>query len=369
MKAVIRTDSSLTIGSGHLMRCLTLAETVRAVGAEVSFICRELPGNLCDLVQQRGFNLHRLRYKPDSEHICGINGTYAQWLGVPSATDAQETAAILAQQDHVDWLIVDHYALDEVWESRMRSFAANMMVIDDLANRAHNCDLLLDQNLFVHASSRYRSLVPEKCRRLLGPSYALLRDEFLQARARLANRDGKVRRMHLFFGGMDAGNQTGRVIDALRSINRDDIEIDIVVGAGNRHGEALRTDCRDLPQVTLHYHVSNMAELMSKSDLAIGAGGTSTWERCCLGLPSAIVAVAENQVGIGQQAEQAGFAEYLGRGNEVTVERWCATLTRLLDEPALLKAMGRKAARLVDGLGVTRVVESMMQRCLNEVVA
>lgn len=209
MKVVFRTDSSLEIGTGHVMRCLTLAHQLQDKGAAVEFVCRPLPGNIINLIEKSGFTVLRLRalnHKPDGDQTENI---YTQWLGISQERDAQETSDVLGRGslEAYDWLVVDHYGIDSTWETPMREIADRIMVIDDLANRDHDCDLLLDQNLFRDAEARYTGRVPDTCVALLGPRYALLRPEFVRNRKLAIIRNSKVKRTLVFFGGVD---RTGR---------------------------------------------------------------------------------------------------------------------------------------------------------------
>jgi UDP-2,4-diacetamido-2,4,6-trideoxy-beta-L-altropyranose hydrolase len=221
---VFRTDASVEIGSGHLMRCLTLADQLRGDGTEVAFICRDLPGGMFDLLDARGYRNARLDLAATSPRL--------------QHDDARATIEALAQlfPGGVDWLVVDQYELDAEWERLLRPLSRKLMVIDDLANRSHDCDLLLDQNYYRDLDSRYQGLVPEQCVTLLGPGYVLLRPEFTLARQRLRARDGIVRRILVFFGGSDPTNETEKVMAALRLLGRPDIDVDVVVGLANPSG-------------------------------------------------------------------------------------------------------------------------------------
>ncbi|EFR41464.1 pseudaminic acid biosynthesis-associated protein PseG [Selenomonas sp. oral taxon 137 str. F0430] len=316
MNTVIRVDSSERIGSGHLMRCLTLAGHMRREGKTVHFICRDLVGNLSRIVTAQGFALHLL---PPHEHDAALTD-YAVWLTAPQEVDAQESAEIIRELQPVERLVIDHYALDAAWERRMRPLVQEIFVIDDLANRPHDCDILLDQNFYRDMERRYDGLVPETCKLLLGPKHALLRREFYEARKTLRRRDGKLCRILVFYGGSDQTRETEKAIAALLQLALPGVEADVVVGGGNARQEHIRSLCE--AHEFLHYHlqVSNMAELMASADLALGAGGTTTWERCFLGLPAIVTAIAENQFEICRDCAEAGLIYYLGKWDEVMQE-------------------------------------------------
>lgn len=298
-KIIIRADASLSIGSGHVMRCLTLAEELRDAGSEVVFVSRAHPGNLNGLFRYKGFRCHELPEVPASVQTSGklqdSRSEYASWLGVPPQRDADETIGAIGN-DRPDWLIVDHYGLDEEWEKLLRPRVSKIMVIDDLADRRHDCDLLLDQNYFKNGESRYDDLVSPACTKLLGPKYALLRKEFREARKNLRERTGEVKRVLVFMGGADPDNITGLAIEGLSSPEHRHLQVDVVIGSQNPHKKTIEKLVQARPQTKLHVQATNMAELMCEADLAIGAGGSTTWERLYLGLSSIVIPIAENQI-------------------------------------------------------------------------
>jgi len=322
----IRVDSSEQIGSGHLMRCLTLAERLRKDGADVHFISRDLAGSLHRLVEEHGFPLHLL---PQHEEDPDLTG-YAAWLTVPQVVDAEETGEILSRMQPVSRLVVDSYALDAVWEQRLRPLVREIFVIDDLANRPHDCDILLDQNYYREMRHRYDGLVPLACKLLLGPSHALLREEFYEAREKIGVRDGVLRRILVFYGGSDATGETEKAIRALVQLQLPSVAVDVVVGGSNRRRASIEELCAAHDFLYYHCQVSNMAELMAHADLCLGAGGTTTWERCFLGLPAIVTAVAENQIRVSEDCAAAGYICYLGRWDEVRQEDIAAVVQRCI---------------------------------------
>lgn len=357
MFVAFRVDASTQIGSGHLMRCLTLAEALHTIGADILFICRELPGHLCSHVEACGFTVRRLPM-PEEAASAGTGISHAAH-GVDWAEDAAETASALAEE--TGWLVVDHYALDARWEWALRSRADRILVLDDLAERSHDCDLLLDQNYYETQEKRYMELVPTGCRVLAGPRYALLRPEFAKARERLNQRDGRVERILVFFGAGDYGNETLKALQSIRQLGRPEIGVDVVLGVNHPFKQAVKNSAATMPQVFCHDYVNNMAELMAAADLYLGAAGTTTWERCCLGLPSLVIAVAKNQIKPIQSLELIGAVQYLGESVEVSVEDISRALGSIMDAPSLLVAMGDAAMALVDGLGTHRCVAAMLE--------
>lgn len=361
MRVAFRADASVQIGTGHVMRCLTLADALRAHGHECLFICRDHPGNLSDLIDQYGFDLHLLSQQPSA--IRGVDDEddftprYAQWLGVSWEQDAEQTLNVLNGKK-TDWLVVDHYGLDAHWERQIAAHVNKIMVIDDVANRAHECQLLLDQNLGRKAQD-YNGLVPAACTRLIGPHYALLRPEFTEFREASLERRRipKLGRILITLGGVDKDNVTGQVLDALaKSSLPQETELDIVMGASAPALETVRLQSEALPfRTTVSVNVSDMAERMYMADLCIGAAGSTSWERCCLGLPSIMVVLAENQREIARALEHSGAA-YLLNKEDLSVH-----LVPLLDELRISSCpivdLSNRAKAICDGLGAPRLVE------------
>lgn len=355
MRIVFRVDSSGTMGTGHVMRCLTLAQWLKELNATILFICRELKGNIIDVIEKAGFpvvklpesiNINSKTYPIATVHpVSGLFGDHSfDW-----ETDADGTRLALFQwQKPVDWIVIDHYAIDYHWEQALQTQAKRIMVIDDLANRIHNCDVLLDQNFVEGYKLRYQELLPEHTVQLLGPKYALLRDEFYSARQTLRLRDGSLKRILVSFGGTDPTNETENAIEGLRSILHLLDTVDIIIGNNHQRKDSVRNLCESLSNVTLHQQVSNIARFMQGADLALGAGGTSTWERCYLGLPALTVIVAENQKPATEYLDAIGAAICLGESPQVTSYDYENILERLQAYPDKLLNMQNVALCLME---------------------
>lgn len=362
MKVLVRVDASVRIGIGHVMRCLTLAEALRERGAECRFICREHEGHLLEQIRQRGFNAYGLPVaefaEPDGSHAKQDPGQ-AAWLGSDWATDAAQTK-VGAGRTAVDWVIVDHYSLDARWERAIRPMCNRLMVIDDLADRPHDCDVLLDQNFYRDQDQRYQGLLPKQCKTLLGPAYVLLRPEFEKAKHGLRTRDGNVKRMVVFFGGSDPKNQTRTVLAALKKMNTADMSVDVVVGHTNPNRQSIQELCDQLQGVTYHCNVLNMAELIVNADLGIGAGGSAMWERCYLGLPTITVVFAENQVRTTEDVAQLGAIEYLGWTDSLGADDYERAISRLIANPQRLKQISDAALDVVQKQTTSSVVDEIL---------
>lgn len=348
-RIAIRADAAHWIGFGHIARCATLAERLRMSGSEVTFLCRDLPGHYNDWLEQQGYTVQRLP-APDTM----ADG----WLGVPLAQEIDESLTALSQLGGVDWLLVDHYGLEQAWEQTARRHARRILVIDDLADRPHDCDLLLDQNLQA-ADQRYADLLPPTCRTLLGPRFALLRPEFANLRQTKPARDGHLRRLLIFMGGNDTAQVTQKALQGLISLNRPDLAVDVVIGSGNPHRDEISALCARLPQTQLHVQTPAMARLMASADLMLGAAGTTSWERCCLGLPALVVSAAPNQRDNGLLTARQRVACYLGDADALDAADFAEMLSRLEGRPGLLRRMSARARALVDGQGARRVALAM----------
>ena len=355
MNVIIRADASIHIGLGHLARCRTLAVVLREQGVKVRFISRALPGHQIATLRAEGFRVAVLPAPPDQSVI---DGDYAAWLGVTQAQDAQETIAALTDQ-RPDWLIVDHYALDSEWEQTLRPHVGRILIIDDLANRRHDADLLLDQNYAPGSATRYQGLLPPDTRTLLGPTYALLRPEYAHYRQTLRPRDGNVRRVLVFFGGTDPQNISGRVLTALSDPALAHLEVDLVIGANHPQREDLTTRATARPFTRVHGPRPHLADLMATADLAIGAGGTTTWERCCLGLPSLVVSIADNQRPTCIALAADGLFHYVGHHDRMTSWTLLTAILQLLSNPVSLRALSKAGADLVDAGGTKRIIWNM----------
>lgn len=366
MKVVFRADASLQIGTGHVMRCLTLADALAAKGAECQFICRAHAGNLIGLIRGKGYVVHELPIVPRADAVAlhptasANDLAHSHWLGATQAQDAEACASILAAQ-RPDWLIVDHYALDTRWERALAPHCRKLMVIDDLADRSHACELLLDQT-FGREAADYQQLVPDACQLLCGSVYALLRPEFAALRPYSLQRRAQpaLRELLITMGGVDKDNATGQVLQALRTSPLPaDCRITVVMGATAPWLEEIRTNASDLPWPTrVLVGVSDMAQLMADSDLAIGAAGATSWERCCLGLPTVMIVLAENQHKIASNLEKTGAAISISSVQSITtqLQKWLVTL---VNDSSQLLHMSRCAAAVVDGMGVDNVIRQM----------
>ena len=325
-----RADATPEMGAGHLVRCLALADECLHRRLRTFFISRTLAPHLEDLIARRGHAIMRL----------------------DESSDVVGSRELLRRLDGVDWLVYDHYGLDAFWSAALRPYARHVMAIDDLANRRHECDLILDQTPCPNPERRYAHLIPEGCQRLFGATFALLRREFAAARPSTARHPSGIRALAIAMGGFSDSRYVARILDAISRVSA-------------LHGVAIHILGNSSPvsehaaQITQHGFLEDPAPLLRHMDIAVGAAGSSALERCCLGLPSIIVTIAQNQELLASSLQAAGCVRYLGSISEVDALQIAATLSKLHSDPAEISAMGRHGLHLVDGNGASRVADRM----------
>ncbi len=353
-RIAIRTDANSEIGTGHFMRCLTLADELKKKNAFVCFVTRGLPAYLSQMLHDRNIEYFPLPEVASFDAIEDL--AHSKWLKVSQQQDAIQALELLANHSF-DWLVVDHYALDHRWESMLRSISKKILVIDDLADRRHDCDALLDQNYYHDMNNRYDNRVSPDCMLLLGPEYALLRQEFLLARKSLMARSGVIKRVMVFFGGVDATNMTRLVLHVLKSMNLS-INVDVVLGMQHPDLDGIKKLCA-LNNFNCHVQTTEMAKLMNEADLAITAGGSVNWEKCCLGLPSIVIATAQNQVKLSEELGALNVCHYLGQIQNISESDIHNSIDDFLLKQEKINRFSVNGMQLVDGFGAIKVVKAM----------
>lgn len=357
LQVTFRADASSVIGTGHVMRCLALARELRACGARCRFVSREHPGHLLGRVREQGFEAIGLPLLAGDDMAPDDQPAHSAWLGAPWAVDADQTREALNGRPS-DWLIVDHYGIDARWESALRGSTRRLMVIDDLADRPHDADLLLDQNLTTDAEARYRALVPPACQLRLGPAHVLLRPEFDHVVPRTHH--GAVQRVFVYFGGNDRFNLAGQVLAALRRLPQ--LQADIVLGADHPHRDAVHAAAAGQSQVQVLDTTDDMVGLMARADLALGVCGMAAWERCAVGLPSLVCINADNQRADSLALQALGAADCLGEAEALCADDWFEALARAHLQPDRIARMAAQARHVVAGHTANR--QSLLQLLL-----
>jgi UDP-2,4-diacetamido-2,4,6-trideoxy-beta-L-altropyranose hydrolase len=368
MRILIRCDSSLAIGNGHVMRCRNLARGLQRRGADVLFLCRERPGDLITLLSQE-FSVMRLPPLPDPEPCLDrLDGRdlYGAWLGCSQLQDVDDCVNVIKSTDSrpFDWLVVDHYGLDNSWEraicESLRLLLGEfpkVLVFDDLADRPHQADVLLDANrIESSACNAYRSLVPEGCRLLLGPASALL-DPLYAWLQPLAPQRSTLRRVLVFFGGHDQANYTAVALEALCHPDLADLVVDVVLSANAPHHASVSDFAKKRPHTYFHDWLPSLAALILRADLAIGAAGIVTWERAALALPTLVTPVADNQRQGAHALFRSGAAHLVDlQGSADPCVLLMQTIRSLKEQPQQLEELSDAARALGDGRGLERLV-------------
>lgn len=341
------------------MRCLTLADELKKHGSKTLFISRDLPGNNFKEIESRGHCLKILpRPKDYFEDNIKIN-SYEKWLGVTQEYDAEETKNVLGNEKF-DWIVVDHYGLWEGWEVKMKNISEKIFVIDDLVERKHECNLLLNHTNLPGIKNKYKGLVSNNTKLLLGPKYLLLSPNFLKNKKRNPNDNVNIKRIFIYYGSTDQSNETGKALESLIILDRHDIIIDVVIGRNNLNIEKIKILVSKIKNAYLHVQLRNLAEIMAKADLALCAGGYTLWEQFFLGLPSLVTGIAENQVKPAIILDKMGCLTWLGLSENVCTEQIINKLQMLFNHPDLVLKQSKKNMNLVDGFGVERVARKMI---------
>ena len=355
MKIAFRVDASLEIGTGHMVRCLTLAKRMKALGSKCFFISRKYKGNFIHNVKKNGFEVLILPVSKNTFFELKPNQIdYSPWQVYNWKEDASLTLAFLKKLD-VDLLIVDHYSLDKRWEEELRGLYKKLMVIDDLADREHACDLLLDHNLVNSMDKRYKYKTPSTCLSLLGPDYALVRSEFsvLRNKSLLRRKTEKLNTLMIFMGGCDLTNETLKVLKGVLKTKIKYEKISVVLGQSYPYLKQIKQKIDIFPNVDLHIQIEDIEQVMLDSDFAITSGGGITWEKCVLGLPSFVITTGKSEILIAHKMNKIGAQKTLGKSEEVSINNITQALNKVNNQD--LKNLSFCASQICDGGGVNRV--------------
>jgi len=282
---IIRVDSGTNTGAGHIFRCLALVESLKDKFSEIIFISKPFLGNLGKVVSNKGYKMIFLSEIPENFSLKSMNND--ERLAFQN-DDAAQTLSIMKENEGSKWMVVDNYFLDKNWELIIKPHVEKLIVIDDLANRFHDCNILVDQNFYKNFQSRYDQLLPKNCMRLLGTKFALLRDEFKDFRSEKKNFGKGIKKILIAFGGSDPTNETTKVLEAIKILGLKNLKVEVIIGTANPYKDEIKKKCSELASISVHYQTNNVGEIMSKCDLAIGGGGVTMWERCCLGIPAIV---------------------------------------------------------------------------------
>lgn len=339
MNCFFRFDYSLKIGGGHGVRCVNLAKSL-AEKFNVIFLSRN--------------DLPRSLFEEQSWEVVSV-----PWSGdefYPDQVSDGSFCKDLIREG--DLIVVDHYGLDSTWEQALVKKGGRIVVIDDLANRRHDSEILIDYN-YLKDIHRYVDLIPSECKTLLGTEYCILSQDFTEG----IDRDyGEIKKIMIFFGSFDNENLCEHVFNVLNENLDRGIEFDIIVGGNSPFNEQLVSLEKKNQNLTVHIQTKDIKGIMSRADLYVGSGGTVTWERCAMGLPSLVFSVAENQVEGCRALHEEGIIQYLGPSNDQTQLNMVPDKVRSLSESDL-RSMGEKSLKCVDGEGTQRVCDELLKLC------
>jgi len=358
---LFRVDASTHIGSGHLMRCLALALHMKAMGFEVAFVMRHFSGELSHVVKQHGINVHMLSTGKsifEGNHHC----QYGSWLGVDYNDEIKQVTQVVLRLKP-SWVVVDHYGIDDKWHEKIQDLNCQLVVIDDLADRQIKSDIVVDQNYLPHYETRYEALTPKYTNFLLGPKFALLRQEFNDITTReilfKSRIDEKI--ICICFGGSDLSNETMKALRGLLMVGISDFTVNVIVGSNYQHLQELELVVSEFNNMSLFIQIDNVAMHMASCVLMIGAVGTMTWERCCTGTPSIVASIADNQIPTAQFMEEKGHHCYVGHFNQTTKSDYAKAVRLMMTSEEKLQEQHFQVKELVDGLGVSRVAYMIMK--------
>lgn len=351
-----RVDSSYEIGTGHVMRCLNFADALNKNNCNCVFICRELDGNIIEIIKRKGFQVFSLPNTEEKPEEAKIHPAHIHWLRVTQETDAKETNKAL-EIIKPDWLIIDHYAIDHEWQKLLDIKKTKIIVIDDLADRKHKCDILIDTNPG-RTENDYDNLVKKKTKKLLGLKYAILNSNFREKRKE--NKTTIKNKIVISMGGVDKNNYTAKAIRAIIELNKSSpSNTEVIIGPSYQHEKQLKKLLIDQKNFRIHKSVNNMAELLADCEIAIGAVGGSAWERCCLGIPSICVVIAENQKFAAiQLANNNAIVSVIDNNN--LEKNIIMEIMKLKNDHKKLTEMKNSAKNLVDGEGIDRILMEML---------
>jgi len=348
---LIRVDSSFRIGTGHVSRCLRLAEELEHKGARVIFMCADLPGNISSSISELGFDIELFEPPADEGAMESIEEL---WPTGAQIIDASRTSK-WAHAINADVVIVDHYALSQVWESQLSANGLRVIALDDLPGKSHASALVIRPGVSLASSAAQDS--GRDSRELSGPRYAMVPKEFCEARHFKKSLSGsRTNRVLVFFGGVDAGNASEQVVDSIIEAQISGCSIELVLGSGNPHSKVLTEKYKEYPNVTIHSSLPSLSEIISRCDAAVGAGGVSAFECAAAGLPTVLFSLSENQIAVCKELDSYGMAQYFGGFESFRSTDFIPQFSNFLrDLPRLRRAPD--SPEYIDCLGVKRIAE------------
>lgn len=347
MNLVFRVDSSDIIGIGHLIRCINLAYIYKEFN--IYFICKKHKHNLNQKVIENNFELIEI----DLPNKPNINMNINSWLGEEYTIDAIKTMEKIKELNiQIDWLIIDHYAINEDWEKLLKPFIKKILVIDDYTTRKHMCDKLLNQNIDEkEGKDLYKKSVNSNCEILCGKEYLLLNHKYFEMNIKKKNIDDKIERVNIFMGGADTFNITEKIISVCLEYNNtllNKIKFDVIIGKSNSHYDRIKTIIENLPYFEIHYDLPFIGHLLLEADIAIGAPGSSSYERCLTLTPTLCICIADNQKSVISPLVKSNVIIYLGTIEENYLEKLKQTIHYLNTNIQQVKDMQQNCGNFIN---------------------
>tara|TARA_X000000368_G_scaffold89881_1_gene68593 strand:- start:30078 stop:31589 length:1512 start_codon:yes stop_codon:yes gene_type:complete len=360
MIVFFRTDLSLEIGTGHAMRCLSLSKEFKRKGIVTKFIFRDYEDGTRSLIEKLFPNCYFI--ESPSKKNKNLKSDEYRWSHSTKIDDAKKTKDILKDFE-VDWLIIDHYSIDKTWENSIKKYVKNIMVIDDLFDRDHYCNALTDPSSNPTSLKIYKKRLNKSADLLIGNKYALIDSIYSEYRDIYRKRNFKNPRILIFFGGIDIQDHTYETVKFISNANIKFSEIDVVVGNNYHNKNNLRKLCQK-NKYNLIVQTNKMHELMHNSDISIGSGGITTWERCSLGLPTFVCQIAKNQEQLIKAAAKNSliFSPNSNKNFKIFLKDH---LISFLKNTSLLEYISNRAFKSIDAKGCNRIVSYIMQKSLN----
>ena len=346
MTVFFRCDSSLEIGSGHVQRCKTIAFQFLKLGFKVEFIFSPHLDKINEKILASDFPSH-----------------YLSATNLSQIEDANECGSIISKSSSKPNIVfVDHYSLDSRWESQVRKLG-KLVVIDDLANRPHDCDLLIDNNFSLNLKEKYQKLIPENTTLILGPKFSFIKSSLIEQKNKKLSTQRDF--VLVFFGGTDPDNYTGKFIDCLEKVHTQR-KYKILISKSHKY----LTDFENKNDGT-NYEIliqpANLAEIFCLASIYFGSGGTITWERMFLGLPGVVISIADNQIQIAQELAISGQQIYLGHANSINFIEAITKIEALSADKNWLELTSKKNSELVGCLKAETVISELYKIGLRQV--
>lgn len=362
MIIAFRVDASDIIGTGHVYRCLNLAYQYKD-NHTIYFICKNHPYHLISKIEEN-YQVFQIKLEQNNNITLDMN----TWLGENEIQDAEKIIYIIQEnQLQIDWLIIDHYAINEKWENKVSPYVKNICVIDDFTNRKHNCNMLINQQITQEEGIiKYKNIINPNCKIYCGNNYLLLHPKYFKY-CSIEKNDEKhfLERINIFMGGADTYNITEKIIDVCYKFNQEQqqenkIIFDIIIGKSNKYYKQIQEKLNKLNYISsenenknvtyfnLYYNLEFIGDLFEKADLCIGAPGSTSYERCLMKVPSLCICIAENQKIVLDKFIESNTIKYLGTIEDNYLDNLIYYLNYLQKNNNELKIMSLNCQKLID---------------------